>query len=94
MFVIISVIVTFLMAVTSMIITKYRRIPKLCNAVYGVLLFFICSLPLLAEGGIMYELSRVDRTEILKYCEMGPKKLARNTGRLTRSLMTLAHRFD
>ena len=82
------------MAVSSLVITKYRRIPKVCNATYGVLLFFICALPLLAGGGVMFELSRLDRTEILKYCKMGPKTLARNTGRLSRSLITLAHRFD
>lgn len=72
---------TVMFAVAAYCITKRRNTSRFCLLVYGVLLLGIGLPPLFTVGVSMYELSRMETTEILQYCKMEPERVEQQTGK-------------
>lgn len=86
-------LITWVFACFGIIITSNRGCPVWCVAIYGTLMFFILSVPLLAEGSALLELERISNDELQEYCDMDHKDLD-DESRIVYSFFEFAHRFD
>lgn len=62
--------------------------------IYGVVTFFFCAIPLMAEGDAIMALSRVHNSTIDVMCSLNPRELRERTNKYTYSLFEMAHKMD
>ena len=75
-------------------IAKRRTIKNGWVACYGILMFFVISIPLMMEGSAILELDHLDINEVQKLCIANMSRVTDDYNPLTVALVKAAKRFD
>lgn len=83
-----------MLAAFGVLVTLRRDFHPSCFVSYGVLLFFLGFIPLIAEGDSLTRFGRIPDAAVSVLCDLPPDELRRSTDKYTYELIAMAHRFD
>lgn len=88
------VILTWLFACLGILLSCKRDCTVACTAIYGVLVFFVVAVPLLAEGTALTKLGEMKNEALQTDCEKDLSEIRRERSRVEFAFLDFAHRFD
>lgn len=87
-------LLAFIFAAIGVVISCKRDCSVAWVAIYGVLVFFAVSVPLLVEGTALTKLGQISNDEIQTYCDRELIDIHNEHSRMVFAFFDFAHRFD
>ena len=85
-------LIIFLISVIGMFIVKNPP-HNACVLAYGLLIFFLGFIPMVAQGGALMAVAKVDSKTLSDMCKLSMQE-AKNENKFVRGLLRFAHEYD